>query len=96
MFKGYKPFNGNGVNTENTDPIKKNAKPEGVMTTGGQFGNVKDRNLSPQYEKQNKKDLLASNLDMAKKRLDAGQLNPFQYNQRVDALNSKYKTFDYE
>ncbi len=94
MFKGYKPFNGNGVNTENTDPIKKNAKPEGVMTTGGQFGNVKDRNLSPQYEKQNKKDLLASNLDMAKKRFDKGQLNESAYNQRVSKLKDVYKTYE--
>lgn len=96
MFKGYNPLSGNGINTPNTDPVKKNAKTEGTMTTGGPYGNVADRSLSPAYEKQAKKDLLASNLDMAKKRLNAGQLNPFQYNQRVDALNSKYKTFDYE
>ena len=94
MYKGYKPFKGNGVNTEDTDPIKKNAKPEGVMTTNGMFGNVADRSLSPQYEKDRKQRLLASNLDLAEKRFNKGQLNESQYKQRKDTLNTAYKTFE--
>ena len=91
MFKGYKPFNGNGVNTQNTDPIKKNAKTEGVMPTGGQFGNVKDRNLSPQYEKQNTHDLLASNFEMDKKRFDKRQLHEHAYNQILSKIQEVSK-----
>ena len=45
MFKGYNPLNGNGINTKNTDPVKKNAKPEGTMTSGGAYG-------SPQEDKK--------------------------------------------
>jgi len=95
MYKGYKPFKGNGVNTENTDPIKKNAQPEPkVNTSAHMYTGERGGRLSPAYEKDRKKRLLASNLELAKTRFDSGQLNESQYGQRVDTLNTKYKTFD--
>lgn len=90
MFKGYNPLGGNGINTDNTDPVKKNATSEGTMTTGGPYGNVADRNLSPQFEKQRRKDLLASNLNSALQRLNNGEMSQSMYNQRVDTLNKAY------